>query len=154
MTGSEDTVIKQALPLLMLKASDGQIDGTTRFQKLVFLAQKGDIESIDSFPEKYQYEYEAHNYGPYSKELDEILKAYIEEGIVSKQSVPTYSGNTKIVYELDRPDILDGINIDKINKMKQISEEISSEFGDTPLFDLMDYVYDRYEEYTVNSVYR
>ncbi|MFB6188139.1 MAG: hypothetical protein ABEI86_14915, partial [Halobacteriaceae archaeon] len=68
---------KSALVTIALLYTEGtaSIDGATRMQKLVFLAQKE--SEVDEF-----YEFEAGDYGPFSTALARDLDELLERGII------------------------------------------------------------------------
>lgn len=77
MNEKESTEIQldpEDIILLLLEANEKllgkhALSGVTRLEKLLFLLQKeGDFENIGSF-----YEFTAHNFGPFSKEVYEAL---------------------------------------------------------------------------------
>lgn len=146
-------LLKQAVPLLLLKnAEDERIDGTTRFQKLVFLAEKEAFSECTE-EEMPSFGFGPHNYGPYSNEFYDILDLLVEKGLINRSTQRTEGGNEKHVYTLAEDTSIENIeNIDKIQRLNEHLQEIENEFGDMPLFELLDYVYDTYPEMTTKSV--
>lgn len=135
------------LPLGLLAAADGEtIEGITRFQKLVFLAQK-EREGRDA------YSFRPRDYGPFSKELYADLDKLVVNGFVDCEEVTTDFGNTKKVYQLTdkgRRAVENSetaefpVGVDKL-------ESVSDEYGGTDLWNLLEYVYESYPRTTRNS---
>lgn len=157
-----DTSVKKKdiLPLLLLEVDpEDTVDGITRFQKLVFLLQKGGINEFDEISADLTFDYEAHNYGPYSKELHNRLDYLVKENFIERHYSQTRSGNKKETYELNQ----DGRS--KLKKFFSKADEeesfsipskesriISDKYGDMPLLELLDRVYEAYPNYTTESV--
>ncbi|MFB6177024.1 MAG: PadR family transcriptional regulator, partial [Halobaculum sp.] len=75
------------LPLGLLAAADEEtIEGITRFQKLVFLAQRE--QSVESL-----YDFEAADYGPFSKELYDDLDKLVAKDFLSRKKEQTQLRN-------------------------------------------------------------
>lgn len=66
--------------LLFLKDKNNPIIGTTRFQKLLFLAEK----EKHILAEDEDFEFEAYNYGPASKKLYSDLEFLLNIGFIKK----------------------------------------------------------------------
>jgi uncharacterized protein YwgA len=148
--GSPADEDKKALPLALLQAAeDGMIEGTTRFQKLVFILQKGDLLNQEDIDENIQFDFKPHNYGPYSKELHDWLDSLAERGDIERKQQQTPAGNKKEVYQLPDGDSLENLISDE--ELAERIQTVVKEFNNRPLFDLLDAVYDEYPEYTVNS---
>lgn len=150
------------IPLLLLKASERKrIDGSTRFQKLVFLAQN---EPDLSLSEDYQFEYFSHKYGPFSKELAETLDEADEKDLIEVEEQPTPNGK-KYIYQLteegeeelneDLSDLIseleDLFGREFANEVIGEIESIENVFNNMPLSNLLEYVYNHYPEYTDKS---
>lgn len=136
------------VPLAFLYA-DGrrQIEGATRFQKLVFLAQKeGGLPEV--------FEYESDKYGPFSKELHATLDELERRGLISKDIKTTESGHEKYTYSLTDTgyrvirNVKDRVDLDLYLEPAQ---ELKSERNDQPMERLLRYVYSKYPEYTDRS---
>lgn len=138
------------LPLAMLYV-DGrrEVDGVTRFQKLVFLAQEeaglGDL-----------FTFESHKYGPFSKELYKGLDELESKNLVRQEKVRTRSGNEKIVYTLTgrgQQVLKHYLNNDEedVKPVFDAVQKIKQEHNDKPLERLLRYVYNKYPDYTGES---
>lgn len=139
------------LPLAFLY-TDGQrpIEGITRFQKLVFLAQKETNLAEE-------YEFEADKFGPFSQELYSSIDELEERGLVVKKEQQTPSGNTKYIYSLSDDghrlvkEVLDREEYEHLTDVFDEADSIKSEHNDQLLGELLEYVYTRYPKYTVES---
>lgn len=151
--GPPSDEIQRLLPVALLKeAEDNTIQGITRFQKLVFILQKGDLIDKSSLDENQEYEYEPHNYGPYSKELHDWLDRLSRKGIINKDSTSTSAGNQKEIFKLNEAKIdqefdLSGLDDDFEDRVTATVDE----FNHMSILELLDIVYDEYPEYAVNS---
>lgn len=136
------------LPIALLYAGGREkIDGATRFQKLVFLTQR-ETDMADVF------EYEAHQYGPYSVEFARTLDALVQKGYIDRNTVTNELGNQKHVFSLT----VEGIQLakemvgrERFRPLFDIATEIKAQYNDRPLPDLLQYVYRNYEAMTVNT---
>jgi uncharacterized protein YwgA len=152
--GQPTNETKRAIPLALLKlASDNEIQGITRFQKLVFLLQEGDLLNMDEISDDEKFDYKPHNYGPYSKELHDWLDELAKQGTIEREIKETPAGNEKEVYHWsDEGD--DAIADTDILTDEDMSGRVSAvldEFNSIPLLELLDEVYEAYPEYTINS---
>lgn len=142
-------MITKLLPLAILRAApDETVEGITRFQKLVFLAQN---EHEGATP----YDFEPADYGPFSRELYDDLDLLDARGFVDCRVEETKLGNEKQVYELTDKgrraverarEEGEGFPIDDDG----ITETLS-EYGDMSLWELLEYVYDEYPSLARNS---
>lgn len=140
------------LPLALLDANDGEsIEGITKFMKLVFLAQE------EALPEDF-YDYEAGQYGPYSKHLYDDIDRLEARGFVERRDEETDGNKSdEQVYTLtekgrqtlerartrsgdDLPTRLDGV------------EDVKERYNSMDLWELLEYVYGEYPEMARNSV--
>jgi uncharacterized protein YwgA len=141
------------VPLALLDAMGGEIEGKTRLQKLAFLLdEEGLGEKFDA------YSYRKYDYGPFSKALLEDVEALEDKGLVKILRRQTVAGNKRYDYRLE--DAGEEAVSDLSNRTEDISEvfeaarSITSEYGDLPLRDLIERVYEKHPEYTKNSVYQ
>lgn len=147
--------IKQVVPLALLYAAeDNRISGRTRFQKLVFLTKEAlEDSNFDLSP----YEFIKYDYGPFSKELLDDLEMFERKGLVEIDENRTFSGNTRYDHRLtdsgaERFKELKQTE-SKVQDLYQIAEEQVEEYNSMPLRQLLEYIYDEYDEYKENSVY-
>lgn len=132
-----------ALPIAFLYTEGRErIEGATRFQKLVFLAQQE--EGVDEF------EYQSEQFGPYSPELAGVLDSLVAAGLVEKNVWRNDYGNEKHVYSLT----IDGIQYaqdllddDEYRQLFDIASDIKGKYNDWGLERLLRYVYRKYEDY-------
>lgn len=132
------------LPLLLLYANSRErIDGATRFQKLVFLAQQeGGLSST--------YPFHAERFGPYSYDLASEIDHYVTKGYIECDTVPNEVGNEKEVYSLTTEGIKiakSAVKRDVYEPIMRILSDIKTEHNNVPLQELLRYVYKRHEEY-------
>lgn len=138
------------LPLALLEANDEEpVEGITRFMKLVFLAQEEE-ELGQEF-----YEYEAGQYGPYSKELYDDLDKLEARRFVEKVPEPTRAEKDKQVYKLapKGKNALEGAReSDDLSELAEAVNHIKGEYNAMGLWELLEYVYGEYPEMAANSV--
>lgn len=138
------------LPLAVLRA-DGQqqVEGITRMQKLVFLAER---ELIDLGENEF-YDFEPYDYGPFSKELYADLESLVEDGYVDEQEVRTPGGKTKQVYNLTEKGnaLFNHLREDDGNLPIGSVENLKKEHNGTPLLQLIKHVYMKYPDMAINS---
>lgn len=140
---------RQLIPLLMLEVGDQRrIDGRTRFQKLVFLLQK----NAEELPA--EYEFEAYDYGPFSKDLYDDLDVLAEQHLISVSTERTNAGEEKYVYELTHigQRKLDEEFGDNRPSFVETVEALHDEFYTMPVKALIDFVYAEWPEMAKNSV--
>lgn len=136
------------LPIALLYTERGEsIDGTTRFQKLVFLTQEE--------TEVPQYwEYDPAQYGPFSKQLARDIDSLIDQGFIERQTVHNRYNKEKHIYRLTNKgnrvakkmlskDAYDGL-FDEAAKIKK-------QFNNIPIQELLRYVYTKYDYYAVET---
>lgn len=133
-----------AFPLYFLYTSNREsIDGATRFQKLIFLAQEE-----TELPEKYTFR--PDRFGPFSPSLRSDLEALVEEGYINRSTRRNRYGQPRIEYGLTDK----GYNLmrDLVQKMDNtrgldIVQGIKRRYNNEPLPDLLRYVYGKYDDY-------
>ncbi|MFC7167845.1 PadR family transcriptional regulator [Halospeciosus flavus] len=150
MRGST-VVNNKLLPLALLYVDRGrEIEGITRLQKLVFLAQKDEGVSGDD-----GFEFKPYKYGPYSKELMDVLDTLEDRGYIKKTIQTTRSGNEKYIYSLTE----DGQELVRKGLLKKRggkdlldkSEDVKKKYNQQPIERVLRYVYNKYPEYAKNS---
>lgn len=153
--GQPKNEIKRAMPLALLKlADDAEIHGITRFQKLVFLLQEGELLEKESLDDSEAFEFKPHNYGPYSKELHDWLDELVNQDLLEREKKRTPAGNQKEVYRWsdDGSSTLSDSDILNDEELVHRIEETLEKFNSMPLLELLDEVYEEYPDYTTNSV--
>lgn len=139
------------IPLALLAANDQEsIEGRTRLQKLIFLAQK---EVEDSTENKDLYDFIAYDYGPFAKEIYQDIDSFkrrdlieespeiLDDGVVTYHFTLTEKGK-EFVSSTDFQN--DELLAELENKKKK--------YADKDLENLVEYVYSEYPEYAENSV--
>lgn len=138
------------LPLAILDAcEDEAVEGITRMQKLVFLAQR-EVDDV----EENMYEFEPYDYGPFSEDLYGDLDALVENDFVSSYEEKTPGGNDKQVYEItEKGESLLEMYQEALNAQIPVNRiyEIKNEYNRMPLLQMIKRVYDKYPEMAVNS---
>lgn len=138
------------LPLALLYV-DGrrQVEGITRLQKLVFLAQQ------EQLGDDAGYDFEPYKYGPYSQELTKALETFEERGYVQKEVETTRDGNEKYNYSLTA----DGNRLvrqgllgnDDYEPLFDAAKNVKKRHNREPIEQLLRYVYNKYPTYAEKS---
>lgn len=148
------TIERESLvPLALLHALDGELQGKTRLQKLAFLLDEEALgDRLDA------YTFRKYDYGPFSKALLEDIEALDEKDLVEITTDRTVGGNTRYDYRLTTTgkEVIDTVldRDDDTPRVFTAAEEIATEYGDLPLRELIELVYEKFPEYTENSVYQ
>lgn len=140
------------LPLALLALNEEeQIEGITRFQKLVFMAQK----KIQNLQTK-QYKFDSYDYGPFSKELYDDIDRLVRNGYIERSVEQTGNGNEKHIYSITEKgrgyirQILEsesGREDLAVEKLRQLKEE----YNEMPILQLIRLIYNRYPSYADDS---
>lgn len=145
--------LRKLLVLDLLNENDQQrIDGRTRLQKLVFLAQE---ETSTDLPEEYTFI--PYDYGPFSANLLHEVDDLKKEGYITERKVDLSDGE-KYVYELTSAgkravsDVRTEFDGDDTGTIKDAANFTKSMFNDLPISRLLEYVYNQYPEYAEQSV--
>lgn len=150
--------IRKMLPLALLHATEGhQIEGRTRFQKLIFLMQKeGELDGLEPTD---TYRFEPYDYGPFSSKLYDDLDDHIERGLIadSMEKLDEEEDIVKYEYQLKEDGeefVEEQLSDNDLQRIVEEAERIVQEYGDVQLPDLIDIVYSKYPDYAENSVLR
>lgn len=141
----ESTIIPLTLLYTQHRAS---VDGATRFQKLVFLAQQE-----TDLPDKYSYH--ADRFGPFSPQLHSDLDELAQRGLLEWNDQTNEVGNTKYVYSIT-PEGIQFVQ-ELLNRNQQISaifdtlQSVKKQYNDEPLQELLRYVYRKYPSYATET---
>jgi uncharacterized protein YwgA len=138
---------EQLLPLAALAvAADGKLEGITRFQKLVFLAQR---ERDGAEP----YEFRADDYGPFSPDLYDDIDRLVAADLIDYDERTTDIGNTKQVYSLTEKGrrAVENSDPDDFPVSERELTALGNAFDDVDLWDLLEYVYTEYPRMARNS---
>lgn len=137
------------IPLAVLYTQGrSSVEGATRFQKLVFLAQQE-----GGIPDKYTYH--ADKFGPFSPQLHADLNELAHRGLLQQSERTNEVGNTKYIYSITP----EGIQLAKkvLDKGEAIStlfgeiQNIKEQYNEEPLQELLRYVYRGYPTYATES---
>lgn len=134
------------LPLAIIEANDEAVEGITRLQKLVFKAQE---EVIDSK----EYEFEPHDYGPFSKELYNDVDNLVDDGYVDCEIEETPSGNRKKTYSINRDGrkILERFADRQLQRHLEGIEDLKQRDNDKPLLELLSEIYNEHPDMAEES---
>lgn len=133
----------QDLLLAVVGNSDGQmVEGRTRFMKLIFLLEE-EAEELNV-----DYDFCPHEHGPFSKEVLDDLEALESKGLVDINKTSTRSGNVKYNLKLTERGEKEFKRLSAEMEEEERSDimDIIDDYGDMPIFVLLDYVYDEYPE--------
>ncbi len=116
----------------------GHIDGKTRMQKLVYLAQNKKND--------YLFNYMNYLHGPFSSELSKTIDELKSNGFISEVVSVTPSGYQLYSYSLTKDGksflpVLQSIN-NSFYEWKQISDKVVSDYAELKLDDLLKIVYE------------
>lgn len=140
--------LEDLIPAILLYTKGREkVDGATRFQKLVFLAQEE--SDIPDF-----YAFEAGKYGPFSRELASHLEELRARGILEMNPRTNEIGDEKYVYSLTTEGIRAVQELVQSPDVRSIFDSIQktkSEYNDRRLPHLLQYVYNKYPEYTTET---
>ncbi len=130
----------------MLYRMNGEVRGRTRFQKLVFLTK----EKLKEENRDIDIRFSKLFYGPFSRDLNDTLKAQTEEGTVEERIEESSFG---LVYIYNLTEIGKNLVEDSLCKglieqeVKKKIEAVANEFGDKPLDELISVVYRKYPQF-------
>lgn len=140
------------LPLALLALNEEeQIEGITRFQKLVFMAQN-EIPDLQTG----EYTFKSYSYGPFSKELYDDIDKLVTNGYIERTVEQTGNGNEKHIYSLTKKgreyirQILEtesGSEDLEVESLRQLKDE----YNDMPILQLIRLVYNKHPEYAEDS---
>lgn len=143
---------EELIPLFLLKANDGSVSGRTRMQKLAFLL---DEEELTDYP---AYDFIKYDYGPFSKQLLEDLERLENHGLVRITEETTFGGHTRYDHQLTEQgeNVVDQLleENEEVREIMDSAEKVIREYGTLSIRKLIETVYDKYPEYTENSVYK
>jgi len=151
-------LVRQALPLIITYANDGQpVEGRTRLQKITFLL----LEQAQFL--KNRYDFVAHNYGPYSPELQSDIDYLIREGFLDDNHKTVEEGKIKYEYTITAigssliKKVLANKKLNKkykFSKILGIAEKIKSDVNAKDLSSLLSEIYQKYPDYAKYSKYQ
>jgi len=153
------------------------IKGITRLTKLLFLLNQ--IYKIDSYVGKY-YSFEAHNYGPFTREIYDDLDFFDDLGFVEKkgedsiqreeyyileeifEDLLSFKEETELLHQDSYKEIEFRLTargrtfvekmINQVPLIEKACIEVKKRFGSIPLTSLLRYVYKKYPNMAKESV--
>jgi len=148
---------RKILPLALMYAEEGEtIEGRTRLQKMVFLLQK-ELDELDTNPiDSSEYDFIPYDYGPFSKKLYDDLDYLSDEELVNDFEEEMNDGKVKYNYKLTSEGeefVERQLASSEADLIEELAEKMKTNYNDTPLSTLIDYVYSEYPEYAENSVW-
>ncbi len=134
----------------MYSQDQEEIQGRTRFQKMVFLLQQ-------EFGNTEFYDFEAYDYGPFSKGLYDDLDDLIDRNLI-KETREEFDED-KVYYEYKLTDagreLIERLSDqERAQDIMALSERLKQEINSEDLSVVLDRVYSEYPEYAENSVLR
>ncbi|AJF27985.1 MULTISPECIES: hypothetical protein [unclassified Haloarcula] len=138
---------RELLLMLFEESEQHKIEGRTRLQKLVFLVQQLWDQSDSEV-----FNFEPYDYGPFSADILHELDHMEEDGLIEEQVTRLPKGK-KYTYTLtdqgeqylsETSDVSDG-------EIGSVVQRVISQFDSMPISRLLEYVYNKFPDYTVNS---
>lgn len=148
--GNEEFMNKKLLPLAILElANQDSVEGITRFQKLVFLAQREELG--EEF-----YNFNPGSYGPFSKPLYDDIDRLVERGFIKEHTEPSSRSQNedKQVYTLASKGtsaLMRAEHSGETPFSMSALEDLVSTYNQMDLWELLEYVYGEYPEMAKNS---
>jgi uncharacterized protein YwgA len=126
---------------LMLAESLGEVRGKTRFQKLVFLVQRGAEKEKTGF----DLNFDIYLYGPFSQELSLVIDDLVRRGDIEEsieQIPPYYEMHTYKLTNKGREMLRDARTKKLMStRIAHIVRDISEKYGHLPLAKLVEEAY-------------
>ncbi len=151
-------LVRQVLPLLLTFAINKEpIVGRTRFQKMIFLL----LQHARFF--KNRYDFNPHDYGPYSQELQDDIDYLIVENYLSEEKRTIDEGKIRYEYSITREgssllkSIMSDSKLDKkyqFTRVLEISDKIKNKVNHQDLHSLLSDIYQEYPEYAKYSKFQ
>lgn len=148
------------LLLIIFADNQSKIIGKTRLQKIVFLYENECHKKINKKRETNLFDFSAHHYGPFSKDLYKYLKHLKTFGMIKIENETTIEDDNIIEKCTEYSITEDGIltvheeifGKQRINQIEmEILDEFKKEYNSMNLNDLIRLVYSNYPNYTHNS---
>jgi len=151
-------LVRQTLPLILAYVDNGRpIEGRTRFQKMIFLLHK----QTPFFKQK--YDFVAHNYGPYSSELQNDIDDLIREGFLVGSFKTVEEGKIKYDYSITSigasliTKLLANKDLNKkfkFSKILNLAEQIKNNVNTKDLSSVLSEIYQQYPDFAKRSKYQ
>lgn len=149
----------------------GEIRGITRLEKLVFLLEQ-ETDAATTLTEK--LEYRAHNFGPFSQKVYQSIEILRAAGLIEDSAHASATNEDQAEYARvagidtapapystrDFRLTTEGRNyyhalVSELPKnLTEQAERLRQQFAGWPLRSLIRYVYEKYQEYTTQSLIR
>ena len=135
--------------LLILKAAGGEVCCKTKIMKILFLLER--VYGVTGVG------FEPHDYGPWSKEVEDALRRLVELGLIEERELPKppegqeHTG-VMYVYRLTEKGRRAVERIPLKDPRWRLPYEDVKFFVGWDVRDLVEYIYINYPEYAVNSV--
>lgn len=137
MPSQKDTLLR-----ILNEAEQNKVEGRTRLQKLVFLAQAQTEDDSEPF------DFRAYDYGPFSADILHELDDLKSESLVEEEVTRLPKGK-KYTYTLTEEGKQKAENVE-LNSSLPI-EDVVKQFNSMPISRLLEHVYNKFPSYTVNS---
>lgn len=134
---------KSQLSILKLLDLAGRIEGKTKLQKIIFLAETEEKVLLT-------YKFEKYNYGPFSFELSDDLNSLVTTGFIKEEKTifgisdgkPMIKSNFELTVDgktelKEKEDSIDNQTLESIKKVLE-------KWGSEPLDKILSYVYSKY----------
>ncbi|ARM76612.1 conjugal transfer protein [Acidianus manzaensis] len=116
----------------------------TKIQKIFFLLQEEEGKDVG-------LKFEPYIFGPFSKELDEVLDSLVDQGVIEEKAKPIKDVLTGLVIGYKRSYIL---NDDKDSHVEAEVEKFFEKWVVKDRKEILNYVYRKYPQWTRYSVIR
>lgn len=145
-------LFRMIIPLLLLYGDKKTpLDGRTRVQKFVFLAQKQKLGDL--------YNFIPFNYGPYSKDLQNDVDELIAAGFITQLEQDLGDGKKRYVYRINPKgeELLASILAspewkEKAETMMTALEDVKRQYRGVSLERILHDIYTNYPEYASAKV--
>jgi len=140
---NEETLV---LSLLYTRNREA-VKGSTRFQKLVFLAQE-EQRFADVF------DFEPYKYGPYSNELAATVRGLKARGLIETDTETNAYGQERVVYTLTRDGFMqvrEEIDVQDLDAVLEAASDVKKRYNSWETERLLKYVYRKYDAYTTDT---
>jgi uncharacterized protein len=152
----QERLNRMDLLLLLLLADGGKgtnepIEGKTRLQKQLFLAQKKLKDHKIEMP----YSFRPYHYGPYCRDIYSDIDLLEKEGIVKEEQIADYYGGIVRVFSLTPQGIKEAQILIKnaaICEQFKIIQTVKEEYNSMSVVDLVDFTHNAFKDYAKNSI--
>jgi uncharacterized protein len=144
--------------LLLLLLADGEkglnepIEGKTRLQKELFLAQK---KLQDNHKIEMAYSFRPYFYGPYCKQIYSDIDWLKKEDVIKEEAKIDSCGGIVRVFCLTNKGVAEAkkmLNSKAICEQFDIIRRIKQEFNSMSVVEIVDFTHEAYKDYATNAV--